>query len=338
LPRRIDDLAQYRRPSLSDPELAELARACGVDDPASAVDLGGTMSLNVLVPRPEGKAVLRIHPPFATRGRVRALQQIRTDLAAAGLNVGVPEPLDGRDVVMVGQHVAELERFVEQQKPPPEWPSYVWMYGAMGRLHRALASSRVSAPRPVVATYGTPSSLRRWLDATRRAVTGDAEAEGIVEWTERLLRQLVACWVPARQLPEQVVHGDLRLGNVCVADAESGEPVYFDFGFAARRPRVHELAYSLPWIVLRPDASGRPQDFDWSRVDELVAAYEGAAGWTLDPLERRALGPLVAAVPLYLASVAAFTPDPRATVKGETPLLRIAEWVLQERPLERSGR
>jgi Ser/Thr protein kinase RdoA (MazF antagonist) len=336
MPRRIDDLSQYARPSLGDPAVAALARSCGVDDLTSAVDLGGTMSLNLLVDRPEGASVLRVPPPFATRGRVRALQQVRNELAAAGLQVGLPQPLDGRDVVTVGSCVAELERFVPQQKPPAAWPSYVWMYGAMGRLHRALAGSRVSAPRPVVATYGTPSSLRRWLDATRRAVAhaGDAEADAVIDWAGRLLRQLSAAWVAPRELPAQIVHGDVRLGNVCVTDDESAEPVYLDFGFAATRPRIHDLAYSLPWIVLRPDAGGRPEDFDWSTVPELFTAYEAAAGWSLTPLERRAFGPFVAAVPLYLAAVASFTPDPVATIKGEAPMLRIADWVLNERPFD----
>jgi Ser/Thr protein kinase RdoA (MazF antagonist) len=336
VPARIDQLEQYQRPSLDDPAIAALVRACGVD-PASAVDLGGTMSLNVRVGGDggdgDGGSVLRVHPRFATRGRVRALRQVRRELAGAGATVGVPELLDGEDVVVVGDGcVAELEGFVSQHKPPAEWRSYVWMFGAMGRLHRALSGIRVALPRPVVATYGAPGSVRRWLTATRRAVADDAEAVAVAEWTGTLLRRLHASWVPARDLPTQLVHGDVRLGNVCVVDAESLEPAYFDFGFAALRPRVHDLAYSLPWIVLRPDATGRPETFDWSSVEELVASYEEAAGWTLTGLERRALGPYVAAVPLYLASVAAFTPDPVATIRGETPMLRIAEWVLAQRP------
>ena len=46
------------------------------------------------------------------------------------------------------------------------------------------------------------------------------------------------------------------------------------------------------------------------------------------PVERRALAPYLAAVPLYLAAIAGHTPDPVGVLLGERPFLRIAEWVL----------
>jgi aminoglycoside phosphotransferase (APT) family kinase protein len=138
----------------------------------------------------------------------------------------------------------------------------------------------------------------------------------------RLERQ----WVPAAELPCQIVHGDVRLGNV--ARTNAGEPVYLDFGFAARRPRIHDLAYSLPWIVVRPDDSGRPEHFDWDGVNQLLAAYEDGAQESVGDLERRAFYPYVASVPLYMAAVAGYTPNPGTTLRGEIPFLRIADWVL----------
>jgi Ser/Thr protein kinase RdoA (MazF antagonist) len=307
-----------------------LSRSFGVSDPASAVDLGGTMSLNVVVR--DRASVLRVHAPFVSRARVMALQRVRTALAASGLVVGVPELVDGRrSVVPCGPSLAELERFVSFTKPPPERSSYVWMYEAMGRLHAALADEVPAVPRPVVATYGPPGSIRRWLAVTRRSVADDPSASAIVDWVSSLVRQLTACWIPARELPQQLVHGDVRLGNVGVAD--SGAPAFLDFGFAAVRPRIHDLAYSLPWIVLRPDATGRPEAFDWSSVGELVAAYESAAGWKLTAIERRALGPYTAAVPLYLAAVAGYTPDPARLLEGDASFVRIAEWILANGPV-----
>ena len=124
----------------------------------------------------------------------------------------------------------------------------------------------------------------------------------------------------------QLVHGDVRLGNV--AAAPGGEPVNLDFGFAAIRPRIHDLGYALSWIVLRPDDSGRAEDFQWDRLPELVTAYEDSTQTTLSPIERRALGPYMAAVPLYLASISGFIPDPVRRLLEERPFLRIAEWVL----------
>jgi Ser/Thr protein kinase RdoA (MazF antagonist) len=182
-------------------------------------------------------------------------------VANGGLRVGAPTPIEGREVVAAGAYLAELETFVDHVKPPPEWSSYVWMYGVMGRLHRCLADVRVTLPRPAVATYGPPRSLRRWLAVTEGVVASDPEAREIVTWVRRLMRLLDRQWVPAASLPCQLVHGDVRLGNVATA-ATGGEPVHLDFGFAGVRPRIHDLAYSLPWIVIRPDGAGRAEDFE----------------------------------------------------------------------------
>jgi Ser/Thr protein kinase RdoA (MazF antagonist) len=327
--RRTDDGTPYRRPEVTDEVVTTMLERLGVD--GTPPDLGGTMSLNLDVVVEGRRSVLRIHAPFVSRARTAALQRLRSSLAQAGLRVGIAQPIGraGATLVRVGTSLVEVESFVEHEKPPPTWASYLWMYEAMGRLHRHVSTwTDGSLPRPVVATYGPPSSLRRWLAMTTAAVSTDAQAVALAAEVGELVRRLDRQWVPPSSLPRHVVHGDVRLGNVAVAPAPDGAPVYLDFGFAAVRPRIHELAYSLPWIVVKPDDSGRPEDFDWAAVEELVAAYESGAGTRLSSLERRALGPYVAAVPLYLASVAGFTPDPIRTLVGERPLLRVAEWVL----------
>ncbi|HEX2850281.1 MAG TPA: phosphotransferase [Acidimicrobiales bacterium] len=161
---------------------------------------------------------------------------------------------------------------------------------------------------------------------TEASVVDDPAAAEITARARVLVRTLARRWTPARQLPTHPVHGDIRLGNVAVAPSD--DPVYLDFGFAAVRPRIHELAYSLFWIVLRPDDTGRPEQFDWAAIDELIGAYEQSAHSRLDDRERSALPAYLAAVPLYLAGVAGYTPDPVATLRGEEASLRIAEWVL----------
>jgi Ser/Thr protein kinase RdoA (MazF antagonist) len=179
---------------------------------------------------------------------------------------------------------------------------------------------------------------------TEPAVRHDPSAAETVRWLRELLGRLRARWVPATALPIQLVHGDVRLGNVRHALRSSGddsaasaadtrldpEPVYFDFGFLARRPRVHELAYSLAWIVLRPDGRGAAADFDWSLLPAWVDAYQDAAGAPLADSERRALAPYTAAVPLYLAAIAGYMDDPVGHLRDETrqAFLRIADWLL----------
>jgi len=74
----------------------------------------------------------------------------------------------------------------------------------------------------------------------------------------QLMRRLRSQWLPATELAGALVHGDLRLGNVC--RAPTGETIYFDFGFLARRPRIHDFAYSLAYMVLALMGSARPMN------------------------------------------------------------------------------
>lgn len=226
--------------------------------------------------------------------------------------------------------MAEMEAYVAHAKPPPTWESYVWMFHRMGALHRGLTHAPAQAPPPAVSTYGPPGSLRRWMGVTASAVADGPDNRATFEWVRRLVRALDAQWVPASALPNHVIHGDVRLGNVGITP--EGTAAYLDFGFSAWRPRIHDLAYALSWVVLRPDDAGTAEEFEWDRVSELLDAYEAGAGTKLEGIERRALGPYLASVPLYLAAVAGYTPDPVATLRGEVGFLRIAEWVLANRP------
>ena len=318
------------RPSLDDPEVQALVAQLGAG--ASPPDLGGTMSLNLHLE--SAGLVLRIHPEFVTRKRLLRLRDLRFSAARAGLIVGEPREIGDEPFVAIGDRLAEVETYVASTKPPASWDSYVWMFGAMGALHRVLADEVDALPEPVVATYGPPRTLRAELPATIEAVAGNPEASALAARVQDLVDELERQWIDQDDLAAQVIHGDIRLGNVTLTAAR--EAAYFDFGFAAHRPRIHELAYSLSWMVLRPDDRGRAEDFAWDRVPELFEAYEDGAGVRLEPIEVDALGPYLAAVPLYLASIASHTPDPAAHVRGELPFIDIAEWVLRNGPVARS--
>ena len=315
------------RPELGDPAVQRLLAEVAPGD--TAIDLGGTMSLNLRLQA--AGLVLRVHRPLLSRDRLVALQRVRERLAGAGLVVPAPLVWRGATLFRCGNRWAELEPYVEASRPEPSPDAYAWMFRAMGTLHKALASVDVAAlavHHPVIATYGPPSTLLRWLPAAEAAVRNDDEAAATLRRVRALVRRLRAVWVPATALPIELVHGDIRLGNV--RQAPDGTAAYFDFGFLARRPRVHDLAYALSWIILRPDSRGTAEGFPWQTIPALVAAYETAAGVQLTPLEQRALGVYTAAVPLYLMSVAAFVPDPVAHARSEARLafLRIGEWLL----------
>lgn len=88
-------------------------------------------------------------------------------------------------------------------------------------------------------------------------------------------------WIAPSQLPGQVVHGDFRLGNL--ARSPAGLPVVFDFGFVDRRPRLHDEAYALAFMVL---GLGIKTASAWM-VADVVHHYCQRHG--LEPSERQTL-------------------------------------------------
>lgn len=252
---RKDDPADPGRPSPNDPDVRRLV--ADIAPGAQRTDLGGVMSLNVRLD-PAG-LVLRVHQPFVSRPRLLALQEVRWRLADQGLIVPVPLLWRGSTVFRCRNRWAELEEYIPNERPEPTLDSSSWMFRAMATLHRALAGLALTVPRPFVATYGPPGTLRRWLPITASAVRDDPEARDIARLLRDLVRRLQRQWVPATELPMQLVHGDVRLSNA--RRTPEGEPVYLDFGFLAHRPRIHELAYALAFMVLRPDSHGTAEGF-----------------------------------------------------------------------------
>ena len=198
----------------------------------------------------------------------------------------------------------------------------------MGELHLALDATDLMVPRPFVATYGPPGTLLRWLPVTEAAVRDDPEAAEIARHLRRLIGRLRRQWVPARELPVRLVHGDVKLRNV--ARGADGGTVYLDFGFMAYRPRVHEPGYSLARMLLTLGAGEAPEGFAWKNVPQLLEEYEAAAEARLTAVERRALAPYAASVVLYQAAVCGFLPDPAAALRDSErrPFMRIGEWLL----------
>lgn len=324
-PRLLDwwteDPANPDRPLLNHPDVRRLVAAI---HPAShAVDLGGVMSLNV---RLGSDLVLRVHQPFVSRQRLLALQQVRRHLAGQGLVVPLPVSWKGETVFRCGSRWAELEAYLPHERLAHAPDAYAWLFGATGTLHAALADLDLSVPRPLVATYAPPGSLRRWLPVTEAAVQGDSEAADVARLLRDLVRQVRRQWVPASELPVQFIHGDARLSNLC--RAADGGTVYLDFGFLARRPRVYELAYALAFMLLAFDTHHAPERFAWDNVPRLVEAYEAAANVRLTPAERRALAPYIASVPLYAAALDGFTENPVAKLRSRLPFLRLSAWLL----------
>jgi Ser/Thr protein kinase RdoA (MazF antagonist) len=319
-----DDPGDPGRLPLNQPDVQRLAAA--IAPGACLTDLGGVYSLNVRLD-PAG-FVLRVHQPptCVSRRRLLAVQDVRRCLASRGLRVPVAIPWRGATVFRCGSRWAELEEYMPNERLAPTPETHVWLFGAMGALHQALAPLDRVVPHPVGATYAPPGSVRRWLPVTEAAVREEPEARDIARLVRDLARRVRRRWVPAADLPVQLVHGDVRLSNVRRTPA--GETVYFDFGFLAKRPRIHELAYALAFMVWALDALRGPEHFPWDVVPRLIEAYEAAAPTRLTPTERTALLPYTAAVPLYYAALDGFTEDPAGRLRSRLPFLRLSTWLL----------
>ena len=317
-----DNPSDPDRPTINNPDVQRLITK--IDQGSHATDLGGVMSLNVELDL--AKVVLRVHQPFVSYQRLLAVQQVRQKLADLGLILPVALCWQNSTVFRCGKRWAELEKYIPHKRLEPTFDSYSWLFNAMGKLHSALATLNLTVPRPLVATYASPGSLLRWLAVTEVAVQGNSEAVDVARFLRKLVRRLRIQRLPASQLAQQLVHGDVRLSNVC--QTLEGEIVYFDFGFLAHRPRIHDLAYSLAFMFLAIHGQQEPESFAWHVVPHLIEEYEVAASSRLSAVERNALVPYTAAVPLYAASLAGFSNNPTKQLRDRLPFLHLSEWLL----------
>jgi len=317
-----DDPADPDRPLLADPDVQRLIAA--ISPESHAIDLGGVMSLNVGLDA--AGLVLRVHQPWVSRQRLLALQEVRRWLAGRGLAVPVPVSWRGTSVFRCRNRWAELETYLPHEQLPRTLDTYAWLFRAVGTLHAALRDLTVVVPRPLVATYAPPGSLRRWLPVTEAAVQHDPEAAEVARSLRALVQQLQRQWLPATALPVQFIHGDGSPRNI--GRGADGSTVYLDFGFFARRPRVHELAYALAFMLLALGIHRAPDRFDWAIIRSLVEAYETTANIRLTAAERRAMPPCTAAVPLYAAALDGFTENPAENLRSRLPFLQLSAWLL----------
>jgi Ser/Thr protein kinase RdoA (MazF antagonist) len=317
-----DDPADPGRILLNDPNVQRLVAA--VSPESHPIDLGGTMSLNVWLDK--AGLVLRIHQSFVSRQRLLALQEVRRRLALQHFVVPTPIYWHNLPLLRCRNRWAEVEEYLPHKRLAHSLDAYRWLFQAMGRLHRGFGELDMAIPRPLVATYAPPDSLRRWLSVTEKAVEGDAEAMDVALLLHSLMQQLQHQWTPAKELPGQFVHGDIRLSNV--GQDDEGRTVYLDFGFLAHRPRIHELGYSLAFMLLALGAQRTPEAFAWESIPQLVNEYENAANSRLTAAERRALVAYTAAVPLYAAALDGFTEDPVGKLCSRAPFLQLSAWLL----------
>jgi len=274
------------RASTDDPAVATLLDQLAPD--GTWQNIGGEFNLNI---RLDGTPtlVLRVHRPWATRGRVAGLRRLRERLQRAGIQVARPVPILGRELARVGGRWAELEEFVPHVQLSPSQESYLRLFEELGRLHVGLrATWEPDLPHPVDTTQ--PPSWHHWLGFTRRRLGPDAEP--VVRRAKLLLEELGRAR-RGLELPLAPIHGDYKLANAGLLS--DGSWLTLDLDFVRMKERLSDVAASLYW------ASESGVDVD---LRELCNAYDSSAPEPLTPDERRFLPAMITQIPLHWVATA----------------------------------
>ena len=251
-PSRCPAAVVRTRASADDPAVSALIDLAARG--AEWVDIGGGFNLNVRIDA-EPQVVLRVHRPWATRGRVLGLRRLRERLQGTGVRVARPVPAMGRDIVRVADRWAELEEFIGHVQPRASEDSYVRLFEELGRLHSALKAVWEPSPPEPLDDHRTLGQLRYSVGYTRRRLGPGSEP------VVRRMRQLTGELSKLRkevELPCAPIHGDYKLENV--GELADGSWATFDLDFARARERLYDIAGSLNHVA----QSGRPPG-SWAR-------------------------------------------------------------------------
>lgn len=156
-------------------ELPVLGPRATLDDPAvprgiqdwlgpglSFEDLGGSVNLNVKITNEGGvTALVRVHRPWESLARLRAVRELRRRLRARGLRVAAPLCGDSDGVARVGGRWAEVEEYLPVKLGAPEPQALV---AALVKLHqRGRGCWDVNWPRPALPNFDSGSRVATWL-------------------------------------------------------------------------------------------------------------------------------------------------------------------------------
>jgi Ser/Thr protein kinase RdoA (MazF antagonist) len=288
LPRWFGPRASADDPAVS-ALIARVARGAGW------TDIGGEFNLNVRIDA-EPPLVLRVHRPWARRGRVAGLRCLRERLQVTQVRVARPVPISGRNLLRVADRWAETEEFIDHVRPPAGEDSYIRLFEELGRFHTALKAVWEPAPPEPLDDHRTLGQLRYSIGFTRRRLGPRSEP------AVRRMRQLTGELSKLRkglELPCAPIHGDYKLGNA--GELSDGSWATFDLDFARVRERLYDIASSLNHVArIGPDGVGRSVELLEPR--RLLDAYEGTAPEPLTTDEHRWLPGALALVPLHWAA------------------------------------
>lgn len=303
------------------------------------VALGGAVNRVMRVTTKGGELVVRVHRSGMMPERLAAVHEVQERLRLSGLPVSpILKTHDGSSWIRVDGRLVEVMVFVAGGHEVASWADAAAVFAALGRLHGVLSTvDPRGLPPPVNPCYATPDEALALLGSNDAAFHTQAddpdypEAVAVRAVTSALLHRIRAdrrTW--ERRLPQILIHGDFVGYNVLVADEHV--IAILDFDRLAVRERIHDIAYTLMYVLSRlvvdwKGGSGTGlQDRDLAAVATLLTAYNAASGWPITPLELRTLPFEMARAPLF--AIVAAEADAVAETLRFAPHLGLGRWLV----------
>lgn len=271
-----------------------LCAAYGLAAPIALLPLrGGVNNTNYRLESGDRRFFLK---RYATTGDAESLNyehQLLTWLATQSLPFAVPAPhpsVSGATLVQVDSALWGLFAWLPGAPPQPTVGQAEAFGYALGTLHHALALFPRTS-RPGMAPYGRLKRVHpavpdpEQLDQYLPELAGAPDAVEVLAWWNRKMR-VVQAFVdgPYRQLPWQVIHGDVAFANsLFVGD---GLTALLDFEFAGPDARAMDLAAAIHALLRHA-----PVDVMLPLIQALLRGYQRVTMFT--EAERAALPELI---------------------------------------------
>ena len=280
---------------------AGLRERFGIQADSTALDLGGSSNLNLLVSAAGERHVVRVYRPWVMAERLNDMQRVRQQLAAHDIPCAVPlRTLDGDSWMVVDDRLVEVEPYCEYDAKMDSWERLEAGLPLLGRIHSELsnfgssaagrnapASNNLDPPDVLPAVERGIQRLKHWNPTSGELEVASAALE--------LARRVDQAQRPYLDLPRQMVHGDFWDNNVLF---RGGKVVLVaDFDFMGERTRIDDLALTL-YYTNSTFADDPISDRRIRQLLRLVNAYETGLSEPLTRSERAALPLALARIPL----------------------------------------
>lgn len=312
-----------------------VARAYGWRIPDQPiVPFEGAVNAAARIATSGGDVVVRVHRPWTTPQRLQAVHAVQDRIRELGIPVPHVLPAtDGRTWSVIPGDSATgppraYGRLVEVSEYIPSDPDRYSRaraertLGVLPALHAALATIDLATlPEPDYCAFADAPLARAMLDETDGAFAhlrghgGFEAAMDVRHRTRALVERIAGCRErDPLDLPRQIVHGDVKYGNVLTLGLDVVLDVVgvIDFDFMAVRTRIFDLAYALYHCLtlLRTEGDGGgPNEDEHAWLVRRVAAYAARTHLPLTDGELARLPHEMALVGLYQAVEAGYVAD-----------------------------